>query len=110
MRAEMPHAGPSGSGMWYMVPDRFDVDFTNPPNNGENGPWIEDIRRQIMNQHPEDISALADQWHRAWQLLFGIQQQVLQTSNDLYEKDWKDGDARTKFMTEGPGKMLAYLQ
>lgn len=110
MRAEMPHPGPSGSGMWYNVPDRFDVEFTNPPNDGENGPWIEDIRQQIMNQHPEDISALADQWNRAWQLLFGIQQQVLQTSNDLYEKDWKDGDAREKFMTAGPGKMLAYLQ
>ncbi|GAB3856379.1 hypothetical protein [Dactylosporangium cerinum] len=110
MRAEMPHPGPSGSGMWYNVPDQFGVEFTNPPNDGENGPWIEDIRRQIMNQHPEDISALADQWNRAWQLLFGIQQQVLQTSNDLYEKDWKDGDARDKFMTEGPGKMLAYLQ
>jgi hypothetical protein len=110
MRAETPHAGPSNAGAWYRPSESWRDEFTKRPNSGENGPWIEDVRKQIMNQHPEDISALADQWHNAWRLMFDVEQSLLQTSNTLYEKDWKEGDARDAFMRAGPGKTLAYLR
>jgi hypothetical protein len=110
VEAETPFAGPSNSGIWYKVPEYWRGDFTNRPTDGSSGPSIEEIRRQIMNQHPEDISVLADQWVNAWNLMHEVEQSVLQTSITLSEKDWRDGDARNAFMMAGPGKTLAYLR
>jgi hypothetical protein len=85
-----------------------DLDFTEPASD-ENVRTIETIYAQIMNQHPEDISALADQWQNAHNLLASIRQQLLDASNRLYDKAWRSAEARDAFMKKGPGETLAYL-
>ncbi|ONH32212.1 hypothetical protein [Protofrankia sp. BMG5.30] len=103
--------GPNGSGMWYEEPDYGTVEFTPAASgDGSDGEPIEVIRRRIMNQHPEDISALADQWQNAYNLLSSIRQQLLDQSNILYEQAWRSARARDAFMEKGPGEALAYLQ
>ncbi|AEH07784.1 MULTISPECIES: hypothetical protein [Protofrankia] len=103
--------GPNGSGMWYEEPGYSTVEFTPAASgDGSDGEPIEVIRRRIMNQHPEDISALADQWQNAYNLLSSIRQQLLDQSNILYEQAWRSARARDAFMEKDPGEALAYLQ
>jgi hypothetical protein len=101
-RASRPHGGPNGEGTNYVQPDFGGVDFAVPQT-------IEEIRQKIMNQHPEDIAALADQWQNAYNLLSSIKQQLFDQSTTLYNEYWRDARARAEFMRRGPGETLAYL-
>ena len=87
-RALRPSGGPNGEGTRYTMPEPFSGEFTKPPRDG-NGTTIETIRQQILNQHPEDMSALADQWQNAYNLLSSIRQQLLDTSTTLYHEHWR---------------------
>jgi hypothetical protein len=96
------------------VPTRYrdgveeDFDYTRAPD-AEGADDIEMINRKIMNQHPEDISLLADRWQNAHDLLASIRQQLLDQSNILYQQHWREAEARNIFMQKGPGETLAYL-
>ncbi|SIR64952.1 hypothetical protein [Micromonospora avicenniae] len=108
-RATYPHGGPSGEGTRYVTPpQQTDLKFTPPPAD-EGGETIEAIRVQLMGQHPEDISALADQWQNAYNLLHSIHQQLFKASQVLHDETWKSPQARDAFLQAGPGKTLAYL-
>ncbi|HEU4421340.1 MAG TPA: hypothetical protein VFR67_02235, partial [Pilimelia sp.] len=86
-RAYYFSGGPNGEGTRYTMPEPSNVEFTMP--RGENnGTTIETIRQRLLNQHPEDISALADQWQNAYNLLSSIRAQLLDTSNTLYNEHW----------------------
>lgn len=85
-----------------------DYQPTQEPGD-DNATTIEQIRIRIMNQHPEDIAALADQWKRAYDLLFNIWLQLLSQSNRLDEEAWKSSEAKALFLEKGPGTTLAYL-
>jgi hypothetical protein len=108
-QAYWPSAGPNGRLRYVMdqrLPPRFQ--FTSPQGE-QNTTTIETVRRQIMNQHPEDISALADQWQNAYNLLSSIRQQILDQSTTLYHEHWKHAQARDAFLKSGPGTTLTYL-
>ncbi|TYB95953.1 hypothetical protein FXF53_23250 [Micromonospora sp. WP24] len=108
-RAIYPHGGPSGEGTRYVTPpQQTDLQFTPPPAD-EGGATIEAVRQQVLGQHPEDISALADQWQNAYNLLQSIHQQLFNASQALHDETWKSPQARDAFLQAGPGKTLAYL-
>ncbi|WP_328343212.1 hypothetical protein [Micromonospora sp. NBC_00421] len=108
-RATYASGGPRGEGTRYvMPPENPDLTFTPAPG-GEGGATIEAVRQQVLGQHPEDISALADQWQNAYNLLQGIHQQLLSASRTLHDEHWKSPQARDAFLKAGPGKTLAYL-
>lgn len=88
--------------------DDFQYEPTRPASE-DNETTIEQIRVQIMGQHPEDISLLADTWQNAYDLLKNIKDQLLAQSNMLYDEAWKSSSAKDLFMKSGPGKTLAYL-
>jgi hypothetical protein len=92
----------------YVDDVEEDFDYTRAPD-AEGADDIEVINRKIMNQHPEDISLLADRWQNAHDLLASIRQQVLDQSNVLYQQHWREARARDIFMQKGPGETLAYL-
>ncbi|MBO4162447.1 WXG100 family type VII secretion target [Micromonospora antibiotica] len=108
-QATYAHGGPRGEGTRYvMPPENPDLKFTPAPG-GEGGATIEAVRQQVLGQHPEDISALADQWQNAYNLLQSIHQQLLSASRTLHDEHWKSPQARDAFLKAGPGKTLAYL-
>jgi hypothetical protein len=107
-RAYRFSGGPSGEGTRYVRADYGDVHFSGPAGEG-NETTIEEIYQQVMNQHPEDISVLADQWINAYNLLASIRQQLLDQSTTLYNEHWRSAEARDAFMRVGPGETLAYL-
>ncbi|MGC5659549.1 hypothetical protein ACN261_03925 [Micromonospora sp. WMMD723] len=108
-QATYAHGGPRGEGTRYvMPPENPDLKFTPAPG-GEGGATIEAVRQQVLGQHPEDISALADQWQNAYNLLQSIHQQLLSASQTLHDEHWKSPQARDAFLKAGPGKTLAYL-
>ncbi|MFJ8688066.1 hypothetical protein [Micromonospora wenchangensis] len=108
-QATYAHGGPRGEGTRYvMPPENPDLKFTPAPG-GEGGATIETVRQQVLGQHPEDISALADQWQNAYNLLQSIHQQLLSASRTLHDEHWKSPQARDAFLKAGPGKTLAYL-
>jgi hypothetical protein len=88
-------------------PARENFEYTKSPGS-DGADDIETINRKIMNQHPEDISLLADRWQNANQLLVSIRAQLLQQAKALEER-WRKSDARALFLEKGPGKTLAYL-
>jgi hypothetical protein len=100
-------AGPYGPAR-YNQPERFDGDFTMPDGD-KNTTKIATIRRQIMSQHPEDISALADEWQNAYNLLASIKDQLFKQGDALDKEHWKSADAKKAFLRKGPGEALAYL-
>ncbi|HET6214844.1 MAG TPA: hypothetical protein VFE14_18395 [Micromonosporaceae bacterium] len=101
--------GPNGEGTRYFQMDTDpNFEFTDRPGDG-NTTTIEQIHMQVLNQHPEWISALADEWQNAYNLLSNIRQQLLDESNVLYNEHWKAAEARDLFMKSGPGSALAYL-
>jgi hypothetical protein len=100
--------GPQGQGSHYNAPQYGQVSFTPQPG-GAGADNIDVINMKIMNQHPEFISALADEWQNAKNLLDAIKAQLLAESNTLYDEHWKSSIARDLFMQTGPGKTLAYL-
>ncbi|MGH3683165.1 MAG: hypothetical protein ACRDT2_23310, partial [Natronosporangium sp.] len=102
--------GPNGEGSRYL--DGFSPGDTYEPTERagpDNGTTIEQVNQQIMNQHPEDISALADQWQNAYNLLSSVRDQLLGQSQTLYDESWRSSAAKDLFMERGPGKTLAYL-
>ncbi|MFE7874836.1 WXG100 family type VII secretion target, partial [Micromonospora humida] len=108
-QATYAHGGPRGEGTRYvMPPENPDLKFTPAPG-GAGGATIEAVRQQVLGQHPEDISALADQWQNAYNLLQSIHQQLLSASQTLHDEHWKSPQARDAFLKAGPGKTLAYL-
>jgi hypothetical protein len=107
-RAYRASGGPNGEGTSYVRPDYADIQFTGRAGDG-NDTSIEEIYQQIMNQHPEDISVLADQWVNAYNLLDSVKQQLLEQSTTLYNEYWRSAQARDAFMLMGPGQALAYL-
>ncbi|QDY10454.1 hypothetical protein FJK98_27660 [Micromonospora sp. HM134] len=108
-QATYAHGGPRGEGTRYvMPPENPDLKFTPAPG-GEGGATIETVRQQVLGQHPEDISALADQWQNAYNLLQSIHQQLLSASQTLHDEHWQSPQARDAFLKAGPGKTLAYL-
>lgn len=78
-------------------------------DGGDNPAGIEQIYEQVMNQHPEQISLLADRWQNAYDLLESVRGQLLLQSTILAEEHWRSAEARELFMEKGPGKTLAYL-
>ncbi|MEV0732572.1 hypothetical protein [Polymorphospora sp. NPDC050346] len=107
-RAIYSSGGPNGEGTRYHQPESNpNLSFTPPA--GDGGATIEVVYQQLMGQHPEDISALADQWHNAYALLASIREQLLTQSRTLYDETWKSAEARDAFMKMGPGTTLAYL-
>ncbi|MEV0393606.1 hypothetical protein [Polymorphospora rubra] len=108
-RAIYSSGGPNGEGTRYHQPDSNPDLSLTPPASGAGGATIELVYQQIMGQHPEDISALADQWYNAYALLASIRDQLLTQSRTLYEETWKSAEARDAFMKMGPGTTLAYL-
>ncbi|MBM0240117.1 hypothetical protein JNW88_28820, partial [Micromonospora sp. ATA32] len=108
-RAQYSSGGPRGEGTRYVMPrENPDLTFTPAPT-GEGGNSIEVVRRQVLAQHPEDISAQADQWQNAYNLLQSVHQQLLTASQTLHDEHWKSPQARDAFLQAGPGKALAYL-
>lgn len=103
--------GRRGRGLYYQdPPSQAGFTFTEPATGDGSGTTIETIKVQIENQHPEDISALADQWLNAWYLLSDLEQDLLALSTRLAEQDWKSSAARDRFLVAGPGTTLAYLR
>jgi hypothetical protein len=88
---------PAGPSQWTM------------PNDDKNSATIDEIHRQLMAQHPEIISLLADEWQNAYNMLANIRGQLLDESNALYNESWRNSDARDAFMKAGPGITLAFL-
>ncbi|MFC0529915.1 hypothetical protein [Phytohabitans kaempferiae] len=82
-------------------------DYTKPAGS-TGADDIEMINRKIMNQHPEDISLLADRWQNAHDLLVSIRAQLL-LQGGLLEREWRESRARDIFLERGPGETLAYL-
>ncbi|MFJ6198360.1 hypothetical protein [Micromonospora sp. NPDC092111] len=108
-RATYSSGGPRGEGTRYvMPPENPNLKFTPAPTD-EGGASIETVRQQVLAQHPEDISALADQWQNAYNLLQSIHQQLRTASQTLHDETWKSPQARDAFLQAGPGKTLAYL-
>src|SRR4051794_22692539 len=107
-RAYPAQGGPSGSGLYYEMPPTFTGTFTPRPDP-DTGLSIEAVEMQVMNMHPEQIAALADQWQNAYTLLSQIKHYVLEQSIVLYNEHWKSPEARDAFMKTGPGQALAYL-
>lgn len=87
----------------YFPAQSGDIDYST------DGLTIEDVYQRVMNQHPEDIAALADQWVNVSTVLNNIRSHLLQQSNLLYNESWRSAEARDAFMEFGPGKTLAYL-
>jgi hypothetical protein len=81
--------------------------FTDPPD--KNKMTIEEIYPGIMNQHPEQVSYLADEWQRAYDFLVSLGDELKGISVTLHDESWGHTDARDAFMKFGPGKMLAVL-
>src|SRR4029453_18854208 len=99
---------PGGDRVGYFPPPPFpDLKFTPPPGD-PHAADIEKIYLQVMNQHPEHMSLLADEWHNAYNLLDTVYVRVLEESNALYPAHWTSTAADT-FMSTGPGAALAYL-
>lgn len=101
------YAGPYGPAR-YNQPEPFDGDFTMPDGES-NSTKIAVIHRQIMAQHPEDISALADEWQNAYNLLSSIKDQLFKQGDALDKEHWKSADAKNAFLRKGPGEALANL-
>jgi hypothetical protein len=106
-----PHVGYSPySGMThYSEHDYSSGDFTSPPGDGSSGPSIELLQMQIHNMHPEQISALADQWQNAYTVLSHVRDFVFLQSTVLHDEHWKSPAARDMFLEKGPGEALVYL-
>ncbi|MEJ3746849.1 hypothetical protein WEI85_26630 [Actinomycetes bacterium KLBMP 9797] len=94
-------------GNFYEMPDDRDIDFTPHPDEADTS--IESIYPQIMNQHPEYISLLADRWQNAHDLLVSVRDQLRRQSDRLYHEHWRSARARDAFMAKGPGEALVYL-
>jgi hypothetical protein len=107
-RAYPASGGPNGEGTRYVMPQPFTDRFTSPEGEG-NGMTIEEIRMRIVNEHPEDIAALADQWQNAYTLMSHVKQHLFDQSTVLYNEHWRHAEARDAFMKAGPGQTLAYL-
>jgi hypothetical protein len=101
--------GQDGEGSRYFNEFRPGDNYEPTQRAGESNSTIEEIRQQIMNQHPEDISALADQWQNGYNLLSSIKDQLLGQSQTLYNESWGSSAAKDLFMERGPGKTLVYL-
>src|SRR5262249_15822169 len=100
--------GPQGQGTHYFEPEYGSISYT-PKAGGNGADNIDVVNMKIMNQHPESISALADEWQNAHNLLQSIKTQLLTESNKLYNEHWKSSAAKDLFMKSGPGWTLAYL-
>ena len=81
--------------------------FTGRPEN--NTLTIEYIRKQILNQHPEEMSAAADQWQNLYDFIAGIGDKVREKSQTLHDETWKSPEAAATFLKRGPGTTLAAL-
>ncbi|MBO3737756.1 hypothetical protein [Actinoplanes flavus] len=82
--------------------------FTSKAGDGNNM-TIEEVRARIHNMHPEQISALGDQWQNAWTVLDNVRTYVLRESTLLHDERWESPQARDAFLRKGPGEALAYL-
>ncbi len=83
--------------------------WTKEPNAKGNTLTIKEVNLGIMNQHPELVSLLADEWQRAYDFLDTIGTELTKVSVALHDEAWGDGEARNAFMKFGPGKTLVYL-
>jgi|GEM_PF-1786652 len=104
--------GPDGAGGSYG--DRNEelsgIEFTpQPSQDGSSGDTIEVIYKQILGEKPAHVSALADEWQNAHDLLVHAKDALLKQANQLYDQHWGAGEARDAFMKHGPGQTLADL-
>jgi hypothetical protein len=100
---------PRGEDGGYFPTDQDPVpEYTAPPGDN-NGDRIEMIYRQVMGERPAHVSALADQWQNAYDLLLHARNDLYGESNTLYNEHWSSGAARDAFMRYGPGATLANL-
>src|SRR5690606_22118434 len=99
-------AGPYGPSRYHWPPPN-EIEFTSPDD--QSAATISQIRGQIMAQHPEDISALADQWQNAYNLLDEVHRQLFSQGMALDQQHWQSPEARDAFLKSGPGAALAYL-
>ena len=75
------------SGQTHYGPHQLSSEpFTPEATDGTSGMKIEEIEMRIHNMHPEQISALADQWLNAWTLLSQVHEYVLEQSNVLNDE------------------------
>ena len=82
--------------------------FTGPPGPG-NPASVEQIAQRIRNMHPEQITALADQWQNTWSFMLDVRDFVLNQSIVLRDESWQSPAARDAFLKMGPGETLTYL-
>ncbi|WP_330186147.1 hypothetical protein KZZ52_42775 [Dactylosporangium sp. AC04546] len=102
-------SGPNGEGMNYSPVPQVGGEFTpRTAGDGTTGDDIKMIYDKIMNQHPEMLTALAQQWTQTYTTLEGFRTRLLERSNAL-QKTWKQSAAGPVFMRTGPGRTLAYL-
>ncbi|WP_194904682.1 hypothetical protein [Catenulispora rubra] len=92
---------------YFAFPSSLKAYTPRPENN--NTAYIEDIRQQIMNQHPEQMSAAADQWQNLHDFISGIGDQIRAKSQTLHDETWKSPQAAAEFLKRGPGATLAAL-
>ncbi len=98
----------SSSGGGYLKPSEEIKEFTARPGEG-GAESIKQIRPRILSQHPEQISALADEWQNAANLLESIREEVLAQTNVLDSEAWKSSEAKLAFLKTGPGAIIAFL-
>jgi hypothetical protein len=79
-------------------------------NYNASGLGIAELHTWVSNQKPAEISVLADQFQRSYDLLVDLETEVRGQSQSLYTEKWTDGKARDAFMSKGPGAVLAYVQ
>ncbi|MEY9863596.1 hypothetical protein ABH935_009249 [Catenulispora sp. GAS73] len=100
----LPHNPTAG---YYPFPP-LPKTLTPRPESDPNTP-IEAVRQKILSQHPEQMSAAADQWQNLHDFLSGLGDQIRQKSQTLHDEAWKSPQAAAEFLKRGPGTTLAAL-
>src|SRR5690349_9025828 len=71
---------------------------------------INELHAWVLNQQPAHISALADQFEKAYDMLLQLEQAVRDHTTKLFNETWTHSDARDAFMQKGPGTVLTSIK
>lgn len=104
--APVPHQPVCPTAGYFPFPPT-PKNFTPRPENSDTP--IEIIHQQILSQHPEEMSAAADQWQNLHDFISGIGEKVREKSQTLHDETWKSPQAAAEFLKRGPGATLAAL-
>src|SRR5438270_145927 len=68
------------------------------------------LKAWVLNQQPAHISALADQFAKAYSMLYQLEQTIRDHATKLFDETWTHSEARDAFMKKGPGTLLEFIQ